>query len=251
MSLKSFILSTASQRAPKLSSRVLASSGYTLDLDAFGPDAFTVWNDAAAKRQDDAWQPIVTAAKAGRPREDVAALYAALDSVGARDETILEVGCGGGYNSDVIADRYPSLNYTGLDLSAAMIEIARDHYPQRTFLVGDACALPFANDSFGLVVDGVALLHIPGWKTALREYARVSGSKVILHGLTLTDRATTMFAKYAYGQPALELVFNRTELLDECTTAGLTLESSHPGLDYDLGEYIGVPSVSETWVLAG
>jgi hypothetical protein len=89
------------------------------------------------------------------------------------------------------------------------------------------------------------------WKRALAEYARVARRYVVLHGLTLTEASpTTTFAKYAYGQPSIELVFNRTELLGECAAVGLSLEQAHPGLDYDLAEYIGVTSVSESWVLA-
>jgi ubiquinone/menaquinone biosynthesis C-methylase UbiE len=132
-----------------------------------------------------------------------------------------------------------------------MIEIAAAHYPGRTFAVGSAYDLAFAADSFDTVVDGVALLHMSGWRDALREYARVARTNVILHALTLTDSApTTEFAKYAYGQPSLEFVFNREELLAECTAVGLSLLAQEGGLDYDLKRYIGIESVSETWVLS-
>ena len=73
------------------------------------------------------------------------------------------------------------------------------------------------------MLDGVAIIHMPDWKLALAEYARVAGRHVILHGVTVTETSpTTQFAKYAYGQPSLELVFNRAELLAACTAAGLT-----------------------------
>jgi ubiquinone/menaquinone biosynthesis C-methylase UbiE len=132
-----------------------------------------------------------------------------------------------------------------------MIEIATEHYPNRSFAVGSAYALEFERESVDVVMDGVALLHMPEWPLAVGEYARVARSHVVLHGLTLTDAApTTMFAKYAYGQPSLELVFNRDELMSVCAAAGLSLVDTEGGLDYDLKSYIGIASVSETWVLA-
>ena len=237
---------------PRFSSRFLASSGYTLNPSSIGDEsAFSVWHRSTAERQDRAWQPIVAAAKGGHPREDVAALYDAIGSLPGLPRTLLEVGCGGGYNSELICSRFPSIEYTGVDISTAMIEIAHEHYPSRTFSVGSAYELDFARRSFDVVVDGVALLHMQGWRNALAEYARVASSFVVLHGLTLTDAApTTEFAKYAYGQPALELVFNRDELLAECGAVGLSLVSTEGGLDYDLKRYIGIESVSETWVMA-
>jgi SAM-dependent methyltransferase len=237
---------------PRFSSRFLASSGYTLDPSSIGgPESFSAWRRSTAERQDRAWQPIVEAAKSGHPREDVAALRDAIDSLPLLPTTLLEVGCGGGYNSELIANWFPSVEYSGVDIADAMIEIATEHYPNRSFAVGSAYALGFDRESFDVVMDGVALLHMPEWPRALAEYARVARSHVVLHGLTLTDAATTTtFAKYAYGQPSLELVFNRDELMSECVANGLSLVDIEGGLDYDLESYIGIQSVSETWVLA-
>jgi SAM-dependent methyltransferase len=251
LSVSSSILAIASQRMPRFSSRFLASSGYTLDPTAIGKEsAFSVWHRSTAERQDRAWQPIVAAAKSGRPREDVAALFDSISALPVAPASLLEVGCGGGYNSELISFRFPSIHYRGVDISGAMIDIAREHYPDRSFAVGSAYDLDFADNSADVVVDGVALLHMSQWRTALGEYARVARSAVILHGLTLTDdAATTQFAKYAYGQPSIEYVFNRAELLAECTAVGLSLVHTEGGLDYDLRDYIGIHSTSETWTL--
>lgn len=252
MFLISSLVPFASQVFPRLSSRVLASSGYTLDPSRIGgPDAFAVWTARTARRQDRAWQPIVDEARAGRPREDVASLFDALSFLTARPATVLEVGCGGGYNSEIIGFRFPALDYSGIDLSAAMVDIAHDRYPNSAFVVGSAYDLPVEDKSFDVVMDGVALIHMLGWRLALAEYARAARGHVILHGLTLADSSpTTTFAKYAYGQPAMELVFNRAELTSLCIDLGLTLQTVHVGLDYDLQRYLGVSTASETWVLS-
>jgi SAM-dependent methyltransferase len=251
LSVTSTVLAIASQRLPRFSSRFLASSGYTLEPSKLGDaDAFTVWKKDTADRQERAWQPIVDAAKAGRPREDVTALFDAIASI-PTPATLLEVGCGGGYNSELIRSRFPEVRYSGVDISKSMVDIASAHYPDRSFTVGSAYELEFGDSSFDVVLDGVALLHMSEWRTALAEYARVARGHVILHGLTLTDSApTTEFAKYAYGQPALEFVFNRTELMEACVRVGLALVEQTGGLDYDLKRYIGISSVSETWVLS-
>lgn len=250
MTVASKVLAFASQRFPRASSRVLASSGYTLDLEAFGPDAFSVWGAEAAGRQDRAWRPIVAAARQGSPREDVAALFSAVDAMPRDASTILEVGCGGGYNSELIQFRSPRLQYTGVDIAASMIELARQYYPDGNFAEASAYSLPFETQSYDIVLDGVALIHMTEWRTALREYARVARGTVVLHGLTLAEAVpTTVFAKFAYGQPSREFVFNRIELLTELTQLGFGLDGVFGGLDYDLADYIGIPTVSETWVL--
>ncbi|MEO5921636.1 MAG: class I SAM-dependent methyltransferase [Pseudolysinimonas sp.] len=251
MSWKSSVLAVASQVAPRLSSRVLASSGYSLDLAKFGPpEVFGLWTDATAQRQDRAWQAIVADAKAGTPRHDVTALYEALETAGAENDSLLEVGCGGGYFSELIRFRFPKLKYHGLDLSPSMVELARQHYPGTEFVVGSAYELPDGDASVDIVMDGVALIHMPDWPRAIGEYARVAKRAVVLHGVTVTEATpTTRFAKYAYGQPSVEYVFARAELLAECTKHGLTLERVIEGLDYDLEKFIGIPSVEETWVL--
>ena len=142
MSIKSGLLAFASQRVPKLSRRVLASAGYTLDPSELADDdEYVVWRADTAQRQDRAWQPLVAATKAGHPREDIAGLYRALDSLGTIPE-LLEVGCGGGYYSEILAHRYPAMHYRGLDISPAMVELSRQLYPQlypqREFVVGKA-----------------------------------------------------------------------------------------------------------------
>jgi ubiquinone/menaquinone biosynthesis C-methylase UbiE len=251
MRIKDRLLAFASQRMPRLSRHVLASAGFTLDPADLGPaESYGEWTASMARRQDRAWQAIVADVKAGNARGDVEALYQALIGLDTTGSTLLEVGCGGGYYSEIIAHRFPAIRYTGLDLSSAGIELAREHYPEREFVVGSAYELPFADDSYDIVLDGVALLQMPEWRRAIPEYARTARSTVILHGVTVTDtHPSTLFAKYAYGSPSYESVFNREELLELCSANGLTRLRVIPGLDYDLEKFLGIPSSEETWVL--
>lgn len=251
MSITTSLVAFASQRMPWLSRHVLASAGYTLDVEKLAASGrFGVWNERTAQRQERAWRPLVEQALAGHPRQDVEALLTLLTPAVGPGTTVLEVGAGGGHISEILLARLPQLQYSGLDVSPASMQVASQRYPGRRFTVGSAYELPFADGEFDVVIDGVALLHMDGWRGALAEYARVAAHYVILHGLTITTgHPTTRFAKYAYGQPTTELVFADSEIRAECARLGLVIEAEIEGLAYDLDEYLGIPSTSPSWRL--
>jgi ubiquinone/menaquinone biosynthesis C-methylase UbiE len=90
---------------------------------------------------------------------------------------VLDVGCGSGVQSTYLAPY--SKEVVGVDLSEKLIEIAKDRckaYPHTQFLVGDACKLPFPNQSFDFIISyGDVLSHIvQGYKEAVSEMARVA-----------------------------------------------------------------------------
>jgi SAM-dependent methyltransferase len=107
----------------------------------------------------------------------VAADVAALVPRGAR---ILEIGCGPGHLSIEMARRH-GLDVTGLDLDPAMIERARtnatrilvDGASQPTFAIGDVASMPFADDSFDLVVSTFSMHHWEDPSAGLSEIGRV------------------------------------------------------------------------------
>ena len=82
--------------------------------------------------------------------DEVAQLLGALPAVHT-----LDVACGTGYLT-----RHLSGQVTGLDQSDAMVEIAREHFPNATFVVGDALHLPFPDDSFDRVFASYFYCHL-------------------------------------------------------------------------------------------
>jgi ubiquinone/menaquinone biosynthesis C-methylase UbiE len=99
---------------------------------------------------------------------------------------ILEVACGrGGFASELAR---AGACVTGCDFSFVAVSIAEtklraaDKRPPVTFLQGDAQNLPFADDSFDLVISCETIEHIPDAPRALREMRRVSrpGGKLFL-----------------------------------------------------------------------
>ena len=83
-----------------------------------------------------------------RIQDETAGLILRYVRIGDR---ILDVGCGYGAVRDCLpAER--DIGYAGIDLSPDLIEIARLRHPDDPFVVGDARALPFGEDSFTAVV---------------------------------------------------------------------------------------------------
>ena len=84
---------------------------------------------------------------------------------------LLDVGCGPGYVSAVVAER--GALPVGLDFSREMIAIAREMFPRIEFREGDAQDLPFAEASFDRVLANFALLHVAHPDRACAEACRV------------------------------------------------------------------------------
>jgi SAM-dependent methyltransferase len=84
---------------------------------------------------------------------------------------VLEVGCGEGR---VIRDlRARGYEPTGVDVSPTMIHHAQEADPDGRYVVADASRLPFAEESFALVVAFNSLMDIDDLDGAVAEAARV------------------------------------------------------------------------------
>jgi ubiquinone/menaquinone biosynthesis C-methylase UbiE len=89
---------------------------------------------------------------------------------------VLEVGCGTGVLTRVLAQRPEVSEVVGVDPAASLIERARElaaGLPHITFLEADGRSLPFEDASFDVVVFDSTLSHIPGVEQALAEAFRV------------------------------------------------------------------------------
>jgi SAM-dependent methyltransferase len=98
----------------------------------------------------------------------------------SRPRRVLEVGCGEGYVLRHLADWMPGVRFDGLELDAASLGRARARCPEASLLRGDACALPFGDGTFDLVVCLEVLEHLPDPERALREVRRVSRQACLL-----------------------------------------------------------------------
>ena len=119
------------------------------------------------RRQFDRMAPVWE----GISQEDTLAPYeAALDRIPGPVRDALDVGTGTGAGARVLRARFGDASITGTDVSPAMLEQARKHVPELTFVQGDAADLPFDDGSFDLVahanmipfLDEVARVLRPG-----------------------------------------------------------------------------------------
>lgn len=90
-------------------------------------------------------------------------------------DKVLDEGCGNGRLIEVIKDL--KVDYTGIDFSERLLELARKRYPNFKFVKGSILDLPFPDNYFDVVFSIAVLHHIPSKE--LREKA-VSEIKRVL-----------------------------------------------------------------------
>ena len=91
--------------------------------------------------------------------------------------SVVDIGCGLGETSEIF-----SCAYTGVDNSYPRVSYARNKYPDRNFIVGDACHLEFEDDVFdaGLMIDTSHHLTDQMFGFVLKEMVRVCRRYIIV-----------------------------------------------------------------------
>jgi SAM-dependent methyltransferase len=83
----------------------------------------------------------------------------------------LDAACGTGRHAAALVAG--GREVTGVDASRKMLAVAEQKVPDTSFVQGDLEALPLADESYALVVCGLALSHLPQIDRAIAELARV------------------------------------------------------------------------------
>lgn len=210
------------------------------------------WKDAeVAKRQHGAFIPLLQAMQEGRPREDFVAVAAAVQGTGLKNPLIVEVGCGTGWNSEVLAYFLKSpVRYIGLDYSPAMAASGKRYYPDAQFVVADALALPFQTGACDILLSGTVIMHLLGYREAIGESRRITRQWCIFHTVpTVQKRPTTVLKKFAYGSPVVEVVLNLEEFLKLIESNDLVLRRAFDSVPHDyLSSSLGEPVSVRTYL---
>ncbi|MCM1326164.1 MAG: methyltransferase domain-containing protein [Bacteroidales bacterium] len=147
---------------------------------------------------------------------------------------LLDAGCGTGAMLGMFKKDHPDKNYTGVDLSEKMIEVARSKNIEGIrFVAGDCENLPFPDNSFDVVTCSMSFHHYPNperFFISLQRVLRPEGR------LVLRDMASSSsLLMWFYNRIEIPLinkilhkgdvhVYTRTDIRRLCEASGLKLE---------------------------
>ncbi|MEU0124281.1 class I SAM-dependent methyltransferase [Streptomyces albidoflavus] len=157
----------------------------------------------------------------------------------------VEIGCGSGYGTRMILDRFGAAQVEALDLDEAMVEKARRRLMDRPgrvrLAVGDATDLKAAfgaeDGTYDAAFDFAIIHHIPDWRSAVAEIARVlkPGGLFVFDEVTSHALARPTYKKL-FVHPAHDR-FSAQDFLAELPRHGLTVRGAFTKIqgDYLLG----------------
>jgi len=93
---------------------------------------------------------------------------------------LLDVGCGTGHQYLTLRKLLPTFEYLGVDKTQKMVDFAKRRFPDADFIHGDIHDLPFPDRSWPIVYCRHVLAHLPSYKRALTELARVCSDCLII-----------------------------------------------------------------------
>ncbi|MCZ7566093.1 MAG: class I SAM-dependent methyltransferase [Burkholderiales bacterium] len=111
-----------------------------------------------------------------------------------RGESVLDVGCGTGYFTRLLAER-AGVRIVGLDTDLAWLRYARAH-ADAAFVAGRAERLPFEDGAFDHAIAVTSLCFVRDQDAALRELVRVTRKRV---ALGLLNRRSLLYLEKGRG----------------------------------------------------
>jgi len=142
---------------------------------------------------------------------------------------VLEIGCGRGVGTEIIFEQFGAREVHAFDVDPEMIELARGrltrYFPDRLKLyVGDATSISEPDASFDAVFDFAIIHHIPNWKDALAEVARVlkPGGKFFFEEVTSQALGRWFYRRFLE-HPQSQHWFDKDQFIAELERQGINV----------------------------
>ena len=104
--------------------------------------------------------------------------------------SVLDVGCAaGGGAFDFCREANVNINYTGIDISETLINIAGELYPKSQFFMYDGHEITFKENKFDLVFSIGVLHHLHHWRNMIKQMVKCSSTFTIFN-IRLTNEGT-------------------------------------------------------------
>jgi ubiquinone/menaquinone biosynthesis C-methylase UbiE len=150
-----------------------------------------------------------------------------LDAAGIdlRGRRILDAGCGSGYSTRLLAERFQPLVLAAFDLMPEQIERANQrHGALAEFSLGDITAIAHADASFDAAFVFGVLHHVPEWRKALAELARVLTPRGVLLLEEIHESFVDFEDRFLFTSHPAEARFDWPVFRAAISAAGLTIE---------------------------
>ncbi len=141
--------------------------------------------------------------------------------------TIMDLGCGRGVETALIAGAFRPGRLVAFDLDRRQVReagrrLSHNGTTGAALLMADASRLPFAAEQFDAAVEMAVMHHVPDWRAALQEVARVLKPGGSFHFLDISKR------RYGIGMKLkghdMQALFTIDEFQTALEDAGLTVE---------------------------
>ena len=152
-----------------------------------------------------------------------------MERLGGRSEglSVLEIGCGRGVGTEIIFERFGAARVHAFDIDPDMVRRARARLSRYTadrltLSVGDATSINVKDASFDAVFDFAIIHHIPAWRDAVAEVARVlkSGGRFFFEEATSHALGRWAYRKFLE-HPSSQHWFTREEFINELERQGI------------------------------
>jgi SAM-dependent methyltransferase len=183
----------------------------------------------------------------------------------------LDAACGTGRHTRHLVELGHAV--TGVDITTEMLAVAQAAVPEATFDEGDLTALPYDDDTFDVIVSGLAIAHVADLDRAVGELGRVlaPGGHVVLSALHPFQALLGWHAPFDAADGGRRFVrehpHTHADYLNAFRAAGLTVDACiEPALTPDsvaakrrmfrhvpdaaLAAYVGLPAVV-VWRVTG